>query len=593
MQHCGIPYYAHDKFCGHCGEELPRPTKKSITQVSPELIKKYRADFPKSKVLTGEIASLDFYQNKIKRNKATRTTKKNGNETTDTKVVHDTDHTYSLWAANIVDEKGEIHECTMSAESDATSNLKVGDVVTIINKGQGRLHYAEVVTVHYPDRQTQFIDEDDLTTPVRKPQFWFQFALVPSLIGFIYYFFTASSFTEFLPVVAFTPLVALIEYLVKESRAKTAKELHSRKLKYYEEVLNVTRESLGYLPNQRVRSISDVLCPSCTTRNDAKSTYCTTCGNSMVRQPEPEPEPVLEEIDSGDVAVATKPQTEVIQSRPEVEQAIAKEPLPIQAIMSALGMRYDYNDKVDYSHRLAYSSNIDMTLQNDLYLAQVLEVDITNEVNASVSTKTDTKRETIKKYERIYRGPDDFFGEQHVEERDLIEVTSFVNDTRSSDTYQELTVVTMFGKLKRLYLGNSVSDVAEGDWIAVKSHSKLPNHQLGSAKTMKKPVHVLESIYNITKNKTFRFKGDFTSYKSMSAVRTASWMWFPALLSGLISPYIPGLFVAWCCYGMLVAAFQYPKNKADKEKALIKVNEAVRRLKEESPKIRDTLYKIT
>ncbi|MBE8577600.1 hypothetical protein [Vibrio sp. OPT18] len=591
MRHCEKKFYKDENHCGDCGSALQKPTKSNIAQVHPELINNIKSEFPNVELVTGEIISISYATEMTGGLETIKEDEYDGKDQTNTKTYIDNTKEYSLWNAKVVDSDGDLHEFKIIAESEATRNLHKGDIITVFNVGIDGVIGEEVITVHKDEGQDQFIKPSLVKKPEKRTS---NFYLSLAVATFLLAFWQTKDVNMSLIAGAVVGVIVFgFVYSHNSSNYKNSMIKYNQRLDFYSSMLQITKQSLGYLPSKRPRLESDILCSSCTKRIAGDSAYCAFCGTNTTEELQEPSETTL--FTSSD-----KPTLEIVSTQSQAYVESADEPAPIksanqlsiQQIKSNLEGEYNSQFNTDYLHKLVLARDVEFNVMNNFYLGQVLDIDTRADVQYKSESKesiTGTDKETDH-YEFSHFNKS--YNYTHTETERKRNVENYITDTRTSKLSQVLLLQTMDGNLTELHMPTGMTGkIQRGDWLAIKGYTLSSDN-----KAFQKHIEqnkFLERIYNITQESEYSIDDGFKEFEfRLGFVRSLYALILVVPLSFLFPPLF-AIYLLVVCFGMLATPFAKKRNKKAKE---IIINEAKVpwiKLKGNLPSIQELTEKIS
>ncbi|WP_102385284.1 hypothetical protein BCU19_15825 [Vibrio cyclitrophicus] len=591
MQHCETKLFKDENYCGDCGETLPKFVKNSIDQVHPELVSNIKSEFPNAELVTGEIISINYAKEMVGGVETTKEDEYDGKNRTKTRTYTDNTKEYSLWNTKVVDSDGELHEFKIIAEAEATRNLHKGDIITVFNVGIDDVIGEEVITIHKDDGQDQFIKPSLVKKPEKQsPSFGLTLAIAIFLLAF---WQTNNLELSLIAGVAIGAILFGLEYSHHSSNFKNSIIKYNQRLDFYSSMLQITKQSLGYLPSKRPRLESDILCSSCTKRIASDSAYCAFCGtNTTEEQQEPSETTLFTSSDH--------PALEIVSTQSQANGESADEPLPskpanqlsIQQIKSNLEGEYNSQFNTDYLHKLVLAGDIKFNVVNNFYLGQVLDID----TNADVQYKSESKKEisgTDKEtdhYEFSHFTKSYNYTHTEIERKRNIE--SYITDTRTSELSQVLLLQTMDGNLTELHMPTGMTGkIQRGDWLAIKDYTLSSDNK--AFQKHNEQDKFLESIYNITQESEYSIDDGFKGFEFRLGFVRSLYALIPVVALSFLFPPLFALYFLVVCFGMLATPFAKKRNKKAREFIINEAKAPWIKLKGDLPSIQTLTKKIS
>lgn len=591
MQHCETKLFKDENYCGDCGEALPKFVKNSIVQVHPELVSNIKNEFPNAELVTGEIISISYAKEMVGGVEITKKDEYDGKNQTKTRTYSDNTKEYSLWNTRVVDRDGELHEFKIIAEAEATRNLHKGDIITVFNAGIDEAIGEEVITIHKDDGQDQFIKPSLVKKPEkRSPSFGLTLAIAIFLLAF---WQTNNLELSLIAGVAIGAILFGLEYSHHSSNFKNSIIKYNQRLDFYSSMLQITKQSLGYLPSKRPRLESDILCSSCTKRIANDSAYCAFCGTNTTEE--------LQELSETTLFTSSDhPALEIVSTQSQAHVESADEPLPskpanqlsIQQIKSNLEGEYNSQFNTDYLHKLVLAGDIKFNVVNNFYLGQVLDID----TNADVQYKSESKKEisgTDKEtdhYEFSHFNKSYNYTHTEIERKRNIE--SYITDTRTSKLSQVLLLQTMDGNLTELHMPTGMTGkIQRGDWLAIKDYTLSSDNK--AFQKHNEQDKFLESIYNITQESEYSIDDGFKGFEFRLGFVRSLYALIPVVALSFLFPPLFALYFLVVCFGMLATPFAKKRNKKAREFIINEAKAPWIKLKGDLPSVQTLTKKIS
>ncbi|MEI5637661.1 MULTISPECIES: hypothetical protein [unclassified Pseudoalteromonas] len=276
MNHCNAPIYINESYCGHCGETLPEEIKlTSVAELLPEVIKNIKGYYPDFQSITGTVLSTYLYKRRYT----------NGNN----------DLTYSYWWVELEDREGLRYHTSVSAEDEFFRDIKRGDVLTLVQPAPYSLNYPVVgkqaqTTVNNSSSPGAVINHME---EMQKYQLQSAFQPEPQSTSFLWLLLSGIMFFCLYGTGLLAPQLAAIlsavcavgVYLFESNSRK--KSYQKRVEKYnalvdsLSQMLQVSRDELGYHLAHRSVAESDIFCFSCHKRIPDTLSFCPGCGESI------------------------------------------------------------------------------------------------------------------------------------------------------------------------------------------------------------------------------------------------------------------------------------------------------------------------
>ncbi|UPR50904.1 hypothetical protein ITG09_09235 [Vibrio cyclitrophicus] len=591
MQHCETKLFKDENYCGDCGEALPKFVKNSIDQVHPELVSNIKSEFPNAELVTGEIISISYAKEIVGGVETTKEDKYDGKNQTKTRTYTDNTKEYSLWNTKVVDSDGELHEFKIIAEAEATRNLQKGDIITVFSVGIDGVIGEEVITIHKDDGQDQFIKPSLVKKPEKRSP---SFGLTLTIAIFLLVFWQTNNLElSLIAGVAIGAILFGLEYSHHSSNFKNSIKKYNQRLDFYSSMLQITKQSLGYLPSKRPRLESDILCSSCTKRIASDSAYCAFCGTNTTEELQEPSETTL--FTSSD-----HPALEIVSTQSQAHVESADEPLlskpanqiSIQQIKSNLEGEYNSQFNTDYLHKLVLAGDIKFNVVNNFYLGQVLDID----TNADIQYKSESKKEisgTDKEtdhYEFSHFNKSYNYTHTEIERKRNIE--SYITDTRTSKLSQVLLLQTMDGNLTELHMPTGMTGkIQRGDWLAIKDYTLSSDNK--AFQKHNEQDKFLESIYNITQESEYSIDDGFKGFEFRLGFVRSLYALIPVVALSFLFPPLFALYILVVCFGMLATPFAKKRNKKAREFIINEAKVPWIKLKDNLPSIQTLTKKIS
>ncbi|WP_334013773.1 hypothetical protein [Alteromonas sp. S167] len=627
MTHLSKKIFIGDRFNSDTGEPLQEiPSIKTYAEIQPATYAELKERFPDGAIHSGVIDHVFYYRRCYKH------TKRNHGSTYVDKTITSTTHSY-FWVG-LKDHEGNMHHFSIDAEDEVFTNLKKGDIFTVICFQGVYLNHAiegkeaqNIVTnnlmncaaITYKNNKRvsyinpHYVPEMSGAAPV---------ALIVSVLAFI----TGWILEEFLIGIACGAVAGLIAYPLdlfnNRRQFEKSEETFGAIKSIMAKLRRVSKRDLGYEYLSRLKHRSDVICGECDSRISASLFYCVYCGANQAPSDEegtnnsyPPPSLIglkINESNDNELVIPDCNSCSEIKNESENEHSSStrtSEPEKstsdansISAIEDSLLREFTLNYQKEYIHKAALYFNTRNTVHITCIMAKVL--DRHNEVEVSNQSTFENNSYFVDVYRNYSDGSSRY---------DRTELRGSLTTTNSrSSTMKTLFVLQLEGgKVIHTHLPDDMSaDLNVDDWFVLAE----------STVDFDEPLSNREFAINLTKGKEYS-SSSFVKYSGPLAFQLwlylfvfvsvlnfkyqepiGYWMQNKLIGTGLreltstyhIDTYFPiALFILTGIFLLLRTIRLRMENRRNRKKVMAPLRELINSLKEKAQEVEATIKRIS
>ncbi|MGL6260050.1 hypothetical protein [Vibrio sp. WXL210] len=529
MQHCNVPTYKGDVFCGQCGDMVADKERLTITNVLPESVEKIKKHYLQATIITGEVISAYYY--------------KRLNKSSSSSIQS------AYWWLTVLDEQKQTHQFSISAEGDYCADVKKGDILTLVEpKGVTLLHKVQerearekvtnndlmsCIVVHRESEQRSSIEARYSEQPSKPGTLWWKLFLGAMVV--LAFWQNMPIDTTAVVAVVGALAIAIWEFVNNGKKHTKALERHADLNEALGEILNVTREDLGYGEVARPQHESDVICIHCSQRISTENQYCVHCGNQQAQVSqaliESEDVKLIDHSDTGLAPVAEEGDHQVVEALESELPSNNVTPLSVKDIQMAVLEENSVKLSADYLHKRSLARNSSAKVTSEFLLVKIIDT----EISSDVSDVTTTTTYETKHYNR--------YGHSH--------------STYSTKTSRHRSATISSEVIGRLADGSTYTftfaehitrGVDPGDWLALADTSAEFDDETN--------LYNIEYAYNVSQEKEIHLpvKQSFMAYDDGRSISNLKGIGFLAALGVVGSLMTNSSAMAGLSIGLLVLA---------------------------------------